>query len=72
MHHGYGNLEKASKLLPKEDVQEFQTYINSNTTFNPHIMYISKSIVLDKWFRTLFTWLFKCETLFGFEKIEGL
>ncbi len=71
MHHGYGNLEKASKLLPKEDAKEFQIYINSNTIFNPHIMYISKSIVLDKWFRTLFTWLFKCESLFGFEKLKG-
>ena len=34
-------------------------------------MYISKSIVLDKWFRTLFNWLFKCEGLFGFEKLKG-
>ena len=41
MHHGYGNLEKAiSKLDHKEE--DFQKFVNENTSFNPHIMFISK------------------------------
>ena len=39
--------------------------------FNPHIMYISKSKILDIWFRTLFNWLSKCEDIFGFENLRG-
>ena len=71
MHHGYGNLEKATYLLPKEDVNEFLNYIENNTMLNPHIMYISKSKILDNWFNTLFIWLSKCEEIFGFKNLKG-
>ena len=71
MHHGYGNLEKAINLLQKEDVKDFSDYVKKNTKFNPHIMYISKSIILEKWFETLFSWLFKCEHTFGFKNLKG-
>ena len=71
MHHGYGNLEKATHLLPKEDIKDFLIYIENSTMLNPHIMYISKSKILDTWFRTLFNWLSKCEDIFGFENLRG-
>ncbi|RPG96858.1 MAG: DUF4422 domain-containing protein [Candidatus Pelagibacter sp. TMED239] len=71
MHHGYGNLEKATYLLPKEDINDFLIYIENSTVLNPHIMYISKSKILDTWFRTLFNWLSKCEDIFGFENLRG-
>ena len=71
MHHGYGLLEKASKLLKEEDRQDFLKYINNNNQFNPHIMFISKKLILNKWFSDSFEWLFKCEKLFGFDQLVG-
>jgi len=65
MHHGYGNLKKSIKFLKKEDREEFLNYLSTNTKFNPHIMYISKSEILNKWFEDLFTWLNQCETIFN-------
>ena len=71
MHHGHGNLDKATRLLPEQDINDFLEYVETNTMFNPHIMYISKSKILDIWFRTLFNWLSKCEDIFGFENLRG-
>ena len=71
MHHGHGNLEKAIEVMHKKDKQDFIDYVNNNTYFNPHIMVISKNIILDKWFNDLFTWLHKCESIFGFKKLSG-
>jgi hypothetical protein len=42
MHHGYGNLDLAIKLLDADDKNDFNTYVNTNTKFNPHIMFIAK------------------------------
>lgn len=64
MHHGYGNLKKAIDQLENEDRSDFYDYVNLNTKFNPHIMYISKNLVLDKWFSLLFSWLKRCEKIF--------
>ena len=65
MHHGHGNLEKSINLLNTKDRHDFYNYVTSNTKFNPHIMYIAKTKVLDLWFRNLFEWLEKCETIFN-------
>ncbi len=71
MHHGYGNLSKAIKLLDDEDRNDFLDYVNSNYEFNPHIMFITKKKIMIKWFNALFPWLERCEREFGFEKLEG-
>jgi len=71
MHHGYGILEKAAKLLKNEDRKDFLNYINNNNYFNPHIMFISKKKILNQWFSDSFEWLFKCEDLFGFDQLSG-
>ena len=71
MHHGYGNLEKAIEVMHSKDKKDFFDYVNNKTYFNPHIMVISKNIILDKWFKDLFSWLEKCENIFGFEKLKG-
>jgi len=71
MHHGYGNLNKAIELLETQDRNDFFEYVNSNTKFNAHIMFISKNIILDKWFNTLFSWLERCEEVFGFKNLKG-
>ena len=64
MHHGYGNLEKAINLLNSNDKYDFYEYVKTQNKFNPHIMYISKSNILNNWFKSLFSWLENCESLF--------
>mgnify|MGYP001478381665 FL=1 len=71
MHHGYGNLEKAIEVMHSKDKKDFLEYVKNKTYFNPHIMVISKNIILDKWFKDLFSWLEKCESIFGFENLTG-
>ena len=71
MHHGYGILEKSINLMNKNDKNEFKKFVNNNYMFNPHIMFISKKKILDRWFRDLFKWLFKCEKIFGTSNLKG-
>ena len=71
MHHGYKNLEKATRLLDDNDKNDFFLYINKNTSYNPHIMCIARPEILDKWFSSLFPWLKRCEEEFGFNKLKG-
>ena len=71
MHHGHGNLNKAINLINEEDREEFLNYVNGSVSYNPHIMFITKPEILDKWFSALFPWLFRCENEFGFEKLKG-
>ena len=71
MHHGYGNIEKAINLINEEDRNDFYNYLNSSTSYNPHIMFISRPHIANEWFSVLFPWLLKCEKIFGFEKLNG-
>ena len=71
MHHGYGNLDKAINLINKKDKDEFLEYVNNSVSYNPHIMFIAKPEILDKWFDVLFSWLLRCESEFGFDNLKG-
>mgnify|MGYP001228549271 CR=1 FL=1 len=71
LHHGNGNLDKAISLLDKNDKDDFYEYVVSKTHYNPHIMFISKPEILEKWFSTLFPWLKRCEKIFGFQNLKG-
>ena len=71
MHHGYGNLNKAISLINDEDRADFLDYSNNSTSYNPHIMFIAKPKIADKWFGTLFPWLLRCEKEFGFKNLYG-
>ena len=71
MHHGFGNLDKAIDLLQEQDKDDFKKYVNTFNYYNPHIMFIARPEVIDKWFINLFQWLEKCENVFGFNKLEG-
>ena len=42
MHHGYGLLNKAIIQLHKKDRKDFKKFVTEKTSFNPHIMCISK------------------------------
>ena len=71
MHHGYGNMEKAINLIDESDRAEFLNYLKKSTSFNPHIMFISKPNIANEWFKVLFPWLLRCEKIFGFEELKG-
>ena len=71
MHHGYRNLEKAISVMNDKDRLGFLDYVENNVSYNPHIMVISKMEILNKWFSSLFEWLFKCENVHGFDKLKG-
>jgi hypothetical protein len=71
MHHGYGNLDKAINLLDSSDKDGFKNYVNNSNSFNPHLMFISKPALANKWFSKLFPWLFRCENEFGFKNLSG-
>ena len=71
MHHGYGNLDRAINLLNNEDRIDFLNYLNESTAYNPHIMFIAKSNIANRWFESLFPWLVRCEKEFGFENLQG-
>ena len=71
MHHGYGNLDKAINLIDVEDKNEFLNFVNTSTFYNPHLMFITKPQIMNRWFSALFPWLFRCENVFGFKKLKG-
>jgi hypothetical protein len=71
MHHGYGNFDKAINFMNVNDREEFRKFVDTSISFNPHIMFIAKPVIANKWFSSLFTWLFKCEKEFGFENLSG-
>ena len=71
MHHGYGILEESIKLMNSKDKNEFKVFVNKKKEFNPHIMFISKKEIINKWFKDLFQWLFKCEKVFGLSGLKG-
>ena len=67
MFHGNGNLDKAIKLLPKENMNEFNEFVRNNTSFNQGNMFISKSTeIINQYFSVVFSWLERCEKIFGF------
>ena len=67
MYHGNGSLDKAIKLLPEEDTSDFYNFVRENHSFNQGNMFISKSSeIIDSYFNSVFTWLNKCEEVFGF------
>ena len=72
MHHGYKILEKAIECLDEKDRKLFEKFVKKETKFNPHIMFISKKNIINKWFENLFTWLFKCEKVFGIKNFKDM
>ena len=70
--HGENNLSKAINFLDEENKEDFKKFVNTQVSFNPHIMVICKSKEkLRKYYEVLFPWLEKCEKLFGFDNLKG-
>ena len=70
--HGENNLDRAIDLLDNSNKNDFRKFVNSEVSFNPHNMFICKSkSKLKRYYEELFSWLEKCENLFGFENLKG-
>ena len=72
MWHGKEFLDEAIKLLDYEDKKDFNNFINTNNSFNPHNMFICKSKkTLQKYYEKIFPWLDRCEKLFKHKTLSG-
>ena len=72
MMHGYGNLDKAIQVLDEKNKDDFNNFVNSEVSFNPHNMFICKNKkILFSYYESLFPWLLRCEKIFGFKNLKG-
>ncbi len=71
LFHGKGNLDLAIDLLDEKNKEEFRNYMNTETSFNPHNMFICKTEILSNYYETIFPWLEKCESVFGLDNLKG-
>ncbi len=71
LFHGKGNLDLAIDLLDERNKKDFRNFMNHETSFNPHNMFICKKKILNDYYNVVFPWLEKCENHFGFDKLQG-
>ena len=71
LFHGNGNLEKAINLLDDKNKEEFMIYMQNETSFHPHNMFICKTKILKEYYDIVLPWLEKCEQEFGFSNLSG-
>ena len=71
MHHGHGVLDRAIDVMDIKDRDDFRNFVNTKNFYNPHIMFISKKKILNRFFQDQFDWLTKCEKIFGFDKLKN-
>ena len=70
--HYEGNLNKAVDLIDSKDKTEFLEYLNKETSINLWNLFCCNSPnTLNNWYEAVFTWLFKCEKVFGFKNLKG-
>ena len=69
--HGKNILNKAIDLLEEQDRESFRSYVTNENSFHRWNMFICRSKkIIKEYYNSIFTWLLKCENLFGF-KLEG-
>ena len=70
--HGEKKLSEAIDLLDDANKNDFRKFVNSEVSFNAHIMVICKSKEkLKSFYNDVFSWLERCEKIFGFENLDG-
>jgi len=64
--HGNGKLNQAIDLLDKNERDDFRVFIK-NQSFNKENMFICRSKkIIKEYYKSVFSWLEKCENIFGF------
>ncbi len=71
LYHGKGNLETAIEFLDEKNRISFTNYMETQTSFHPHNMFICKTSLLKSYYDEIFPWLEKCEKEFGFDNLKG-
>ncbi len=71
LFHGKGNLDIAIDLLDNKNKNDFRNFVNNETAFNPHNMFICKKEILKDYYDVVFPWLEKCENHFGLGDLHG-
>ena len=67
LFHGYGNLDKAIKLLEKNEREDFANFMDTRNYFNRGNMFICNSKkIIENYYQSVFPWLERCEKVFGF------
>ena len=65
--HGYGIMDKAISVLDEKEKSDFKEYINSKHSYNRENMFICRSKeLMNEYFFSVFSWLERCEPIFGF------
>ena len=69
--HGFGLIDKAISVLDEKEQSDFKEYINNENSFARWNMFICRSkTLMNRYFLSVFSWLERCEPLFGFN-LEG-
>ena len=69
--HGEGIIDRAISYLDKNDKADFEKFVNQKNSFNRENLFFCKSKkLMNDYFKSVFVWLEKCESEFGFE-LEG-
>ena len=71
LFHGYNLLNRASELLDDTEKEAFRNYINTEYSFYPLQIFITKKKFLDLLYEKTFKWIFKCEKNFGNMELKG-
>ena len=65
--HGYGIMDKAISVLDEKEKNDFKNYIDSKHSYNRENMFICRSKkLMNEYFLSVFSWLERCEPIFGF------
>ena len=65
--HGEGIIDKAISYLDKNDKADFEKFVNQKNSFNRENLFFCKSKkLMNDYFKSVFVWLEKCESEFGF------
>ena len=67
--HGFGNLDKAIKMLNNDDREDFRFFMQNQNFYNRGNMFITKNKdIINNFYNTIFPWLKRCEDIFNFKK----
>ena len=74
MHHGHGNLNKAIEVMDKTDRYDFEKFVNTKVSFNPHNMFICKSKkIMKDYYETIFpSGYYRSQILFDLGKDNSI
>ena len=69
--HGLGVLDKAINELDANEREDFRYFTRNRKSFNRENLFICRSKkLMDGYFKSIFSWLTRCERIFGFN-LEG-